>query len=389
MSENTKIEWCDHTFNPWEGCQKVSPGCDNCYAEARNTRFGGGTAINWGPGAPRRRTSAANWALPKRWNAQADAFMSQHGRRQRVFCASLADVFDNAVDPEWLSDLFDLIRHTPNLDWLLLTKRIGNWKSRMLAVQEHLGARLAATPKPRSVSDEEADAMNWVDAWIRNDVDPIPENVWLGATIVNQAEADRDIPKLLAVPARVRFLSMEPLLEPVQLTNSGRIPADDEGPERIGYMVGADDGKSGLWPTREKALQTSGLNWVIVGGESGPNARPMHPDWARSLRDQCEAAGVPFLFKQWGEWHTSAYIASTGEPVFRQFDSHQQWVNKARTWVNGGICLDRHGRELRNGGDMARARDQGDFPVTIMHKVGKKAAGRTLDGRTWDGMPQQ
>ena len=126
MSENTKIEWCDHTFNPWEGCQHAGPGCDGCYAEARNARFGGGTAPNWGPGAPRRRTSAANWALPKRWNAQAAAFMAQHGRRQRVFCASLADVFDNAVDPQWRDDLFELIAATPNLDWLLLTKRIGN-----------------------------------------------------------------------------------------------------------------------------------------------------------------------------------------------------------------------------------------------------------------------
>ncbi len=345
MSENTKIEWCDHTFNPWEGCQKVSPGCDNCYAEARNTRFGGGTAINWGPGAPRRRTSAANWALPKRWNAQADAFMSQHGRRQRVFCASLADVFDNAVDPEWLSDLFDLIRHTPNLDWLLLTKRIGNWKSRMLAVQEHLGARLAATPKPRSVSDEEADAMNWVDAWIRNDVDPIPENVWLGATIVNQAEADRDIPKLLAVPARVRFLSMEPLLGPVDLTG-----------EWLTAKLGAYPFKGLASEHRTRLVDL--LDWVIVGGESGPNARPMHPDWARSLRDQCKAAGVPFLFKQWGEW-----AEASASP------SHAYAISPTGA---KRLCEGTHA--------MCEA---------LMVKVGKKAAGRTLDGRTWDGMPQQ
>ena len=115
MAENTKIEWTDHTLNPWEGCQKVGPGCDHCYAETRNARFAGGTAINWGPGAPRRRTSASNWALPKRWNAQSDTFMAQHGRRQRVFCASLADVFDNAVDPQWRADLFALIAATPRL----------------------------------------------------------------------------------------------------------------------------------------------------------------------------------------------------------------------------------------------------------------------------------
>jgi protein gp37 len=125
MSENSKIEWTDHTFNPWEGCQKVSPGCDHCYAETRNARFAGGTAINWGPGAPRRRTSPANWRKPPQWNKTHAEFFAAHGRRQRVFCASLADVFDNAVDEQWRADLFALIRATPNLDWLLLTKRIG------------------------------------------------------------------------------------------------------------------------------------------------------------------------------------------------------------------------------------------------------------------------
>ncbi|WP_143292922.1 DUF5131 family protein, partial [Burkholderia pseudomallei] len=176
MSENSKIEWCDHTFNPWEGCQKVGPGCDHCYAEARNARFSGGTAVNWGPGAPQRRTSPANWRKPMKWNRDG-AFYAIHGHRQRVFCASLADVFDNTVDPAWRADLFRLIADTPNLDWLLLTKRIGN----VAAMLREIG------------------------------IDRLPDNVWIGATIVNQEEADRDIPKLLAVPARVRFLSMEPL----------------------------------------------------------------------------------------------------------------------------------------------------------------------------------
>lgn len=365
MSANTKIEWCDHTFNPWEGCQHVGPGCDNCYAEARNARFGGGTAPNWGPGAPRRRTSAATWALPRRWNAQAEAFATQHGRRQRVFCASLADVFDNAVDMQWREDLFALISATPNLDWLLLTKRIGN--------------------VPAMVS--------LIPGWL-------PDNVWLGATIVNQAEADRDIPKLLAVPARRRFLSMEPLLAPVDLSAhlappklpwlvSGT-PLCNELPCQMGCARKGPHypGEFGCrWSKVNTGDSLPTLDWVIVGGESGPNARPMHPEWARSLRDLCAAAGTPFLFKQWGEWHTRAYLAGTGEPVFRQFTSFQQWVNKASTWVQGGICLDRHGRDLRNGGDLARARDADNFPVTIMHKVGKKSAGRLLDGRTWDGAP--
>lgn len=350
MAENTKIEWTDHTFNPWIGCTKVGPGCDHCYAEnLMDKRMG--VAV-WGPGNERVRTKEANWKMPLRWNAQADAFMAQHGRRQRVFCASLADVFDNAVDPEWLSDLFDLIRHTPNLDWLLLTKRIGNWKSRIRAVQEHLGARLPALPKPRSLSDEEADAMNWVDAWIRNDVDPIPENVWLGISIVNQAEADRDIPKLLAVPARVRFLSMEPLLGPVDLTSIEVFGGDAEiFPLKGTTNCVNDEG--------EPAEDVPALDWVIVGGESGPGARPMHPDWARSLRDQCEAAGVPFLFKQWGEWMPTIREGDTVKLVFEKGAPHGPDQPAFHDWPDG----------------------QGAA------RVGKKAAGRLLDGRTWDGFP--
>lgn len=345
MSENSKIEWTDHTFNPWEGCQKVGPGCDHCYAETRNARFGGGTAINWGPGAPRRRTSASNWNKPMTWNRAHAEFFAQHGRRQRVFCASLADVFDNAVDPQWRADLFELIEATPNLDWLLLTKRIGNVVDMVTEACELI---------------DHGDG--WLSLWAQGQW---PANVWLGATIVNQEEADRDIPKLLAVPARRRFLSMEPLLGAVDLTGSCR-PWGEHG---------------------ASAALLSRIHWIIVGGESGPGARPMHPDWARSLRDQCTAAGVSFLFKQWGEWHTAAAIGSTGEAVFRQFDSHQQWVNKASTWVQGGICLDRHGVEMKNGGDMQRASDAGAFPVTIMHKVGKKLAGRLLDGVQHDGFP--
>ncbi|WP_083655049.1 DUF5131 family protein [Burkholderia sp. SRS-W-2-2016] len=184
----------------------------------------------------------------RRWNARHADFFAQHGRRQRVFCASLADVFDNEVDPLWRRDLFELIECTPNLNWLLLTKRIGN------------------------VSDTVARARSR--DWLAG-----RDNVWLGATTVNQAEADRDIPKLLAVPAHVRFLSMEPLLGPVSFES----------------MFASSD-----WCDHTTALEA--LDWVIAGGESGRGARPMHPDWARSLRDQCAAAKVPFFFKQWGEW---------------------------------------------------------------------------------------
>ena len=242
MAENTKIEWADHTFSPWTGCTKVSPACDHCYAEGWAKRSG---HVKWGSGQPRRRTSDANWRMPLKWNREAE----RTGVRPRVFCASLADVFDNAVDPQWREDLFDLIAATPNLDWLLLTKRIGN-----------VGNML---PVPF-------------------DFDKHFPNVWLGATVVNQEEADRDIPKLLAVPAAKRFLSMEPLLGPVDLNYvRQRIQAQRS------QLARAINGET--W-----------LDWVIVGSESGSGARrdPNMVSWVASLRDQCVDAGVAFLWKQ-------------------------------------------------------------------------------------------
>jgi len=323
MSENSKIEWTDHTFNPWEGCQKVGPGCDHCYAETRNARFGGGTAVNWGPSAPRRRTSAANWRKPLAWDAAHAEFFAVHGRRQRVFCASLADVFDNAVDPAWRQDLADLIMKTPNLDWLLLTKRIGN-----------AGAMIGEMF-----------------------LDGAPDNVLLGATVVNQAEADRDIPKLLRVAVARRFLSMEPLLGPADLTR-----IDIDGHREIYPLTGSTDcedadGK----PTPDLPR----IVWVIVGGESGPGARPMHPAWVRDIRDQCEAAGVPFLFKQWGEWCPRG-PESLGYPLV-------EGVPRIRLTEFGD-----------NGSDLAA---RGEDHVW-MNRAGKHAAGRLLDGVQHDGFPE-
>jgi protein gp37 len=325
VAENSAIEWCDHTFNPWEGCQKVGPGCDHCYAETRNARFGGGAAPNWGPGAPRRRTSPSNWAKPLRWQREAAAFMAAHGRRQRVFCSSLADVFDNAVDPQWRDDLWRLILNTPDLDWLLLTKRIGNVANML--------------PVPF-------------------DFERMYPNVWLGATIINQAEADRDIPKLLATSARVRFLSMEPLLGPVDLRRVVLKHTQDRNPGApatvsinalFGWMGGANvDGR-----TR--------IDWVIAGGESGPGARPSHLNWYRELRDQCVAAGVPFLFKQWGE--------------------HAPYRGEGGT---DGFWLDPDGHVYGGPTNWPPLPDERRVYTT---RYGKKAAGRLLDGVTHDGFP--
>ncbi|MFP3428775.1 phage Gp37/Gp68 family protein [Paraburkholderia sp. SIMBA_061] len=326
MSENSKIEWTDHTFNPWEGCQKVGPGCDHCYAETRNARFAGGTSINWGPGAPRRRTSPANWRKPLKWNREAGVFYAQHRRRQRVFCASLADVFENAVDRQWRVDLFNLIEDTPNLDWLLLTKRIGN----VLPMLEETAER-------------------------RFDLDrlhapQLPDNVWLGATVVNQEEADRDIPKLLSIPARVRFLSMEPLLGAVDLRLESR-------------------NDIARWDGLGRDLPLRRIDWVIVGGESGRDARPMHPEWARDVRDQCEEAGVPFLFKQWGEWAPGENCGGMPTRTERTAD----WF--AGKWTFGTITPSAH-----------EGLHTDDEPT--LYRIGKKVAGRHLDGRTHDQFPK-
>lgn len=353
MSENTNIEWCDHTFNPWEGCQKVGPGCDHCYAETRNARFGGGQAPNWGPGAPRRRTSESNWRKPLQWQTKAAEFMAQHGRRQRVFCASLADVFDNAVPVQWRISLMSLILQTPDLDWLLLTKRIGN-ATEMLDVA--FRGALAQREK-------------WADV--------VPANVWIGATITSQAEADRDIPKLLAVPARVRFLSMEPLLGPVDLAWVDDGAAHRDVPREEWGAADDDDCPPGLWwnvlsgkrtimhggATGEWSRRDASVDWVIVGGESGPGARPMHPDWARSLRDQCAAAGVPFLFKQHGEW-------APGSGDFGQGRFETAAIDRTGTIVvPGGFTVTDYPKSATSREGWA-----------MVHRPGKKAAGRLLDG---------
>ena len=243
MAQST-IEWTDFTFNGWIGCTRISPGCDNCYAAAQD-RFRGWTAEGWGAGKPRRRTSESNWALPKRWNKAAQA----KGVRARVFCSSLADVFDNEAPDKWRADLAQLIAATPMLDWQLLTKRIGN-ASRMLATMFPAGA---------------------------------PSNLWVGATIVNREELLRDGPKLMATPAHVRFWSAEPLLEDL-----GELPR---------HLV---------------------PDWVIIGGESGPKARPMDLAWAESLLKRCEAAGAKVFVKQLGarpQQAGAAYATSSGKGV--------------------------------------------------------------------------
>lgn len=271
MGANSHIQWTDHTFNPWEGCTKVSPGCLHCYAEARNQRFSAGA--NWGKGAPRRRTSAANWRQPIQWNRDAGmldyetALDGLKPRNQRVFCASLADWLDDEVPIEWLADLLELISKTPNLDWQLLTKRPENWKDRVAGALNCVMTHGAAT-------DDRFIAAKWVENWLNGKP---RENVWIGTTVEDQKRAEQRIPALLKIPAKIRFLSCEPLLEAVDL---------DFGHPRF----------------RTAESYHAYIHWVICGGESGPGARPFLVDWADDLRRQCETSGVPFFMKQLGAY---------------------------------------------------------------------------------------
>jgi protein gp37 len=274
MAKDSKIEWTNHTFNPWWGCVKVSPACKHCYAESWARRIG---LDLWGTRSTRRFFGAAHWSEPLKWNREA----AIAGERRRVFCASMADVFESRADLQaWRQQLWPLIEATPFLDWLLLTKR------------------------PESIGR----LVPWTTRW--------PSNVWLGTTVENQHWAEKRLPALLEYPATVRFVSCEPLLAPLDL---------------------------GRW-TRPA---TRRLDWVIAGGESGHKARPMNPEWARSLRDQCVRAGIPFHFKQWGQW------GPEGDATGRQVQ----------------VLRDSTGAAIR------------------MVKVGKRLAGRALDGRTWDGLP--
>lgn len=258
MGQHSTIEWTDHTFNPWWGCTKISQGCKHCYAETWANRYGHDI---WGPNKARRTFGEQHWGGPLKWHAAA----VKQGRRVRVFCSSMADVFEDnsSLDSERLK-LWDIIAETPMLDWILLTKRPENM--------------VPMTP--------------WGAAW--------PDNVWALTSVEDQEAADTRLPHLLKVPAKVRGLSVEPLLGSVDLTP---------------------------WIRH--------IHWVIVGGESGSSARPIQPDWVRNIRSICNQHQVAFFFKQWGRW---APNPDSGAPA-------------------------------------------------TMLPMGKKASGRTLDGRTWSELP--
>lgn len=268
--QNSKIEWTHHTFNPWWGCAKVSAGCEHCYAETFSKRTGHDI---WGPPktTTRRAFGDKHWREPLKWNQSAKAA----GQRHRVFCASMADVFeDHPQVTEERRRLLDLIVHTPHLDWLLLTKRPEN-VNRMI---------------------EEATGFSESGMWFH----AVGDHVWIGTSVEDQAAADKRIPALLNVPAKIRFLSCEPLLGPVDLDPWFGLEDGNEWQECLCNEIDPSDRPCMVCESRRELGQASGIHWVIVGGESGPGARMMDLRWAENLVAQCQGAGISIHVKQLG-----------------------------------------------------------------------------------------
>lgn len=317
MAANTLISWALHTQNFWVGCEEVGPACDWCYARAWAVRAGNPELWE----GKRRRTKT--WGDPVKWQKTAAAYLAQHGRRPTVFSNSLADFFDNHPDVwPWRADAWKVIAACNGLDWFLVTKRIPN-VLKML---------------PPDWSFEKYG------------------HVVIIITVVTQAEVDRDVPRLMALKAKFPWLrvglSVEPMLGPIDLSRWTTDPA------RFADYCDAVGG-----PQPKLAI----LDWVIVGGESGGHARPMHPDWPRTLRDQCTAAGVRFHFKQWGEWGP---------------DQAELNPRHRSTWV---------AKDGRGTTDDAEPLLRGETGTTwtLAVRYGVNRTGRDLDGRTHDDGPRQ
>lgn len=291
MAERSSIEWTDATWNPWQGCTKVSPACKHCYMFRDLARYGKDPSVV-------RRSAEGTFRLPLK-RGRDGQFKIPPG--SKVFTCSWSDWFHADADP-WRDEAWDIIRQRPDVIFQIVTKRTER-------IAEHL-------------------PQDWGDGW---------PHVWLLATVENQEWADKRISELLAVPTLTRGLSIEPLLGPVDLGLMGTVPKAISPRYRLTYEF---------------------IDWVIAGGESGPGARPMNPAWPRSLRDQCQAAGVPFFFKQWGE-HSAEFVDGT-EVELESLAANQ--------------CV---------------AMGDGDTNHVRFTRVGKKAAGRELDGRTWDEFPVQ
>lgn len=414
MGDKTGIEWTDATWNPLAGCSIVSPGCTNCYAmkmahriEAMSAAQGKETHY---AGTTKQSKAGAVWT--GKINLAPDHILTQPIRWKRprkIFVNSMSDLFHEDVPDEWIDQVFAVMAMSPQHVFQILTKR-----------PERMRAYMTDPAAPARIYDRvcdmtlegDADAVLVASSDLLAFAPAGPHvilgvwplsNVWLGVSVEDQRRADGRIPLLLDTPAAVRFLSMEPLLGPVDLSS---IDIDGESGVTPLRPWTADE-LSEMWGDEIEHGQAA-IDWVIVGGESGPSARPMHPDWVRSIRDQCKAADVAFLFKQWGEWMPTGSVDTYSHgPNGR--DRNFPQAEGLSMLADGRICLrdfsvSEHARRIREKiaintraievddtalADFTRAVEQcGDkLGYAWMYRVGKHTAGRHLDGVTHDGYP--
>jgi protein gp37 len=328
----TKIEWTDETWSPVTGCTEISEGCAHCWAKRMAQRLAG--RYGYPKDEPFRITFH-----PDRLDKPMDWV-----RSRKIFAVSMGDLFHEKVEPLWIALILGKIRIYNKHTFMILTKRPNN-------LIKHLDNTM-----------------------ISQFFDPPLPNLWLGVTAENQKRADERIPTLLQIPAAVRFVSVEPMLGPIDLTrnyepsgmkNVGAPPEFHYINALTGYRFTLDHKLHGAGTRQFKTI-----DWAIVGGETGPGARPMHPDWVRSLRDQCDA-GTPFFFKQWGDWAEYSTQSGAADP---KWVPETQWLDsRERKYVTPEGHIDGVSR----------------YGSAHMVRVGKKKAGRLLDGRMWDQCPQQ
>lgn len=343
MGQKTKIEWTDATWNPIRGCSRISEGCRNCYAEAVAARFSK-------PGQPYEGLAVMGQNGP-RWTGKV-ALVEKHlhdplrwKKPKRIFVNSMSDLFHESVPDEWIELIFAVMALAPQHTFQVLTKRperMAQWVTREGRWPlSNTGNHMATFYKAL-----EDFGVNLKGIHFNDDFRWPLKNVWLGVSVEDQATADERIPLLLKTPCAVRFVSAEPLLGHVSLIN---ISASGEQWDALDRVEAKEAGVEGACAAT--------LDWVIVGGESGHGARPMHPDWAASLRDQCRVADVPFFFKQWGEWMPFSTADGNQITPFGEYGVSPE-SRGSRTFYRNFI------------------------------KTGKKRAGRLLDGREWNQFPK-
>lgn len=327
------------TWNPIVGCTKASPACNDCFAERMANRLSGmpktayyKEVITDGKWNGRTVLAESQLTKPLQWKSP-----------RMVFTVDMGDLFHESVPFVWIDAVFSIMSDNDKHIYVLLTKR----PERIVEYYSYKKKINGGIP------------------WKAKD------NVWIGVTAENQKKADQRVSTLLTIPAKKRFVSIEPMLGPIDLTIIKYKVRNTQ------FITDTLDG------TTFRKHDTNKLDWVICGGESGPKARPMHPDWVRSVRDQCASANVPFFFKQWGEWQSYWFNMTSKEVCFKMYSSYLQFTQK--DWVNkGDACISLDGKLCKTGGDMQQAQ----YPVAIMQRLGRKNTGNMIDGVRHQNWPK-